>query len=90
LAIVIQGAVTVRIVIQFIAQIFALHVVRRHRSQPLPFRMWLYPLPSLVALVGWVFLLATSPLKVLALLVGVYGSGLLVYLMRDRFVRRAG
>ena len=23
---------------------------------PLPFRMWLYPLPSLVALIGWMFL----------------------------------
>jgi amino acid transporter len=90
LTIVIQGAVTVRIVIQFVAQIFALHVVHRRGVQPLPFRMWLYPLPSLVALAGWVFLLTTSPLKVLALFVGVYGSGLLVYLLRDRFVRRAG
>ena len=53
LAIVIQGAVTVRIVIQFIGQIFALHVVRREGTHPLPFRMWLYPLPSLVALIGW-------------------------------------
>ena len=60
LEIVIQGAVTVRIVIQFIGQIFALHVVRRERAHPLPFRMWLYPLPSLIALVGWIFLLSTS------------------------------
>src|SRR5262249_46154822 len=49
LAIVIQGAVTVRIVIQFVAQIFAVHVVRRRGAKPLPFRMWLYPLPSMVA-----------------------------------------
>ena len=25
-----------------------------------PFRMWLYPLPALIALVGWGFLYATS------------------------------
>src|SRR5262249_26285595 len=60
LAIVIESAVIVRIVIQFIGQIFALHVVHRERNRPLPFRMWLYPLPSLAALVGWVLLLATT------------------------------
>ena len=86
LAIVIQGAVTVRIVVQFIGQIFALHTVRRQGKHPLPFRMWWYPLPSLVALTGWVFLLATSAGYLLSLLVVVYGSGLLVYLVRDQWL----
>jgi amino acid transporter len=90
LAIVIQGAVTVRIVVQFIGQIFALHAVHRHGTQPLPFRMWLYPLPCLIALVGWVFLLVTSEYKVLQLLLVVYGSGLLVFILRDRFTKIAG
>jgi amino acid transporter len=85
LAVVIQGAVTVRIVIQFIGQIFALHVLRRSRTQRLPFRMWLYPLPSLIALTGWVFLLATSAGYLLSLLIVVYGSGLVAYILRDRF-----
>jgi amino acid transporter len=89
LAIVIQGAVTVRIVIQFIGQIFVLHVVRRERTRPLPFRMWLYPLPSLVALIGWVFLLATSERYLLSLLFIVYGSGLLAYIIRDQFTQSA-
>jgi amino acid transporter len=89
LAIVIQGAVTVRIVIQFIGQIFALHVIRRESTRPLPFRMWFYPLPSLLALVGWSFLLATSEGYLLSLLFVVYGSGLLVYILRDQFGGRA-
>jgi amino acid transporter len=88
LAIVIQGAVTVRIVIQFIGQIFAIHAVHRRGTQPLPFRMWLYPLPSLVALVGWVFLLATSAGHLLSLLFAVYGSGLFVYILRDQLAAR--
>jgi len=88
LATVISGAVTVRIVIQFIGQIFALHAVRRQGQHRLPFRMWLYPLPSLVALVGWVFLLATTHGELLSLLFVVYGSGLVVYLVRDQFVPR--
>src|SRR5262249_49944386 len=52
LQVVIDGAVVVRILVQFIGQIFALHVVRQEKKHPLPFRMWLYPLPSLLALVG--------------------------------------
>jgi hypothetical protein len=88
LAIVIQGAVTVRIVIQFIGQIFAIHVVRRRGTPRLPFRMWLYPLPSLVALIGWIFLLATTQGYLLSLLFVVYGSGLCAYIVRDQFVPR--
>lgn len=87
LQVVIDGAVTVRIVIQFMGQIFALHVVRRAGTHPLPFRMWFYPLPSLIALVGWLFLLATSDWSLLKLLAGVYASGVVVFLVRERWRR---
>jgi amino acid transporter len=90
LQLVINGAVTVRIIIQFIGQIFALHVVRRNRTHPLPFRMWLYPLPSLIALAGWIFLLATSQLKILGLLLVIYVSGFIVYILRDQLVPKHG
>jgi amino acid transporter len=88
LSVVIQGAVTVRIVVQFIGQIFAIHVVRQRGTTPLPFRMWLYPLPSLIALSGWVFLLWASSGELLGLLFVVYGSGLFVYIIRDQFISR--
>jgi amino acid transporter len=84
LAIVIQGAVTVRILIQFIGQIVALHAVRREGTHPLPFRMWLYPLPSLIALVGWSFLLAANEQRLLQLLIAVYATGLAAHLLRKR------
>jgi amino acid transporter len=89
LAIVIKGAVIVRIIVQFIGQIFALHVFRRKNKHALPFRMWLYPLPSLVALLGWTLLLATTEWYLLSLIFVVYGSGLLVYTMRERLVHQA-
>ncbi|MCC6493175.1 MAG: APC family permease [Pirellulales bacterium] len=90
LEIVIMGAVTLRILIQFIGQIFALHALRRQGTTPLPFRMWLYPLPSLVALTGWLFLLATSDAKLLIMLAVVYGAGILVYLVRRQFAPPTG
>jgi amino acid transporter len=88
LEVVVAGAVTVRIVIQFIGQIFAVHAVRRQAGRTLPFRMWLYPLPCLAALCGWVFLLATAEQRLLSLMFVVYGSGLLMYILRDQLGRR--
>jgi hypothetical protein len=52
--------------------------------------MWLYPLPSLIALAGWTFLLSTSAMDVLSLLFIVYGSGLFVYILRDQFLPQRG
>jgi APA family basic amino acid/polyamine antiporter len=44
-----------RILVQFIAQIGAVMLLRRTKpDMPRPFRIWLYPLPALVALAGGV------------------------------------
>ncbi len=77
---VISAAVTVRILIQFIMQIVALHVLRKTRPDVvMPFRMRLYPLPSLIALVGWVFVLATSSTESQLAGLVVMVSGMVVY-----------
>lgn len=81
---VVNSAVTVRILVQFIGQIVGLQVLRKTRpGVPLPFRMWLYPLPSLIALVGWVFVLSmpepTFGWWPLLLTAAVYLSGLAAY-----------
>jgi len=77
---VISAAVCVRIVVQFLGQIVALHIVRTTRTDiHLPFRMWFYPIPSLIAAVGWVFVLATADRFALLLSLGVVLSGLYVY-----------
>jgi APA family basic amino acid/polyamine antiporter len=58
---VISALLTSRILVQFIGQILALRHLRKHRQDiVLPFRMWLYPLPSIVALFGWVYIFLTS------------------------------
>ncbi|MEV4440583.1 APC family permease [Streptomyces sp. NPDC049577] len=54
LATLIQLLTTVMVLVQALAQIVAVTVLRRRQpGLPRPYRMWLYPLPSLVALVGW-------------------------------------
>ncbi len=52
---------TSRILVQFIAQ--GIGVVLLHRRFPAaqrPFRMWLYPVPVLLAMAGWVYVFVSS------------------------------
>jgi amino acid transporter len=57
---VISALLTSRILIQFMGQIAALHILRRRGDFALPFRMWLYPAPSIIAMAGWTYIFATS------------------------------
>jgi amino acid transporter len=78
---VIDMAVAVRILAQFIGQIVALHLLRTRRPDvPMPFRMRLYPLPSLIAFAGWLFVLGTSEWKILLTAIGVSIAGVPVFL----------
>jgi amino acid transporter len=61
LSMVITALVTMRILVQFIGQIGA--VMRLRKLKPdteRPFKMWLYPLPAFIALLGWIFVFLTS------------------------------
>ncbi|MER6422992.1 APC family permease [Streptomyces sp. NPDC001137] len=54
LATLIQLLTTVMVIVQALAQIVALTVLRRRQpALPRPYRMWLYPVPSIVAFAGW-------------------------------------
>lgn len=79
LQVVIETAVIVRIFVQFLGQIFGLHLLRTTRPDiKLPFRMWLYPLPSLIATLGWLFILVAK-YDYLPAALAVLGSGAVVY-----------
>src|SRR2546425_694106 len=67
LGLVIDALITTRILVQFIGQIGAVALLRKRSPEASrPYKMWLYPLPSLVALAGWIFVFATSePLVIL-------------------------
>jgi APA family basic amino acid/polyamine antiporter len=58
---VISALLTSRILVQFLGQIAALHYMRKHRADiARPFRMWLYPVPSAIAFLGWSYIFLTS------------------------------
>jgi amino acid transporter len=62
LADVIAALVVIRILVQFLAQIVGVMILRRRRPEmPRPFRMWLYPIPALAALCGFIYVLVMRP-----------------------------
>jgi amino acid transporter len=58
LADLIAALVVIRIMLQFLVQAAGLLLLRAMRPDfPRPFRMWLYPLPALLAMAGFLFVL---------------------------------
>jgi APA family basic amino acid/polyamine antiporter len=77
---VVSAMLTGRILIQFIAQIFAVHYLRKHRPDiERPFKTWLYPLPNAIALLGWTYIFLTSGLAFILFGVLTLAAGVLVF-----------
>jgi amino acid transporter len=85
LADVIAALVVIRITLQFLVQAVGLIILRIRRPDlPRPFRMWLYPVPALLASCGFVYVLIyrTHSLKQINYALVVLISGVLLYLAR--------
>ena len=79
---VIDALIVTRILVQFMGQVFGLILLRRRSpDMPRPYRMWLYPLPALVALLGWIFVFATTQLRVIVFGVSVLALGCVAFLL---------
>ena len=81
----IAALVVIRIILQFIVQAVGLIVLRVRRPDlPRPFRMWLYPLPALVAIAGFLFILFNreNALKEVRYAVVILVAGLALYMIR--------
>jgi amino acid transporter len=87
LADVIAALVVIRILVQFLAQIVGVIVLRVRRPDlPRPFRMWLYPLPALIALGGFLYVLIERKnfLKEIRYAAVLVVAGLIIYFVRAR------
>ena len=96
----IAALIVIQTVLQFMAQCVAVMLLRRtNRQQPANdsgrvegvahrlFRMPLYPLPALVALLGWAYIVATSHVRQILFAVALGVAGILVFLFRARSQR---
>jgi amino acid transporter len=81
---VLQAILSIRAIIPFMAQIVGAVILRvREPNRPRPFRMWLYPLPAIVAVGLWGYIIS-SPQKGLRP-GGLYviAAGLIFYALRE-------
>jgi amino acid transporter len=84
---VIDALLASRILIQFVGQIATVIYLRANlpRSSR-PYRMPLYPLPALVALAGWLFVLSTTKPLALSYGIGSLAAGVAAFFVWDRAV----
>ncbi|HWD92969.1 MAG TPA: APC family permease [Verrucomicrobiae bacterium] len=88
LGIVITALVTMRILVQFIGQIGAVMRLRKLKpDRERPFKMWLYPLPALLALVGWIFVFLTSGKQPVLYSLAALGLGIGAFLIWSKIRR---
>ncbi len=87
---IITALILVRVLVMFVGQIIGLLMLRKfHPEAPRPFRMWLYPLPALVAMGGWLAIFGIQALqpdgwKYMLYIALVLASGVALYLLVAR------
>jgi amino acid transporter len=82
---VVTALVVIRILLQFLAQTIGIIVLRTTRPDfPRPFRMWLYPVPALLAFFGYVYTVIMRPKSIqsIGLAAVVIVIGTILFLMR--------
>lgn len=84
----VSALMIIQIVFQFIPQVFAVFAIRLYRKEiHRPYRMWLYPVPAIIALVGWIYVAATPDQRqYLGTAFLLLFAGLAAYLLRAKAV----
>jgi amino acid transporter len=87
---VISALLTSRILVQFVSQIATVFLLRASPEgrRRLVFRMPWFPIPAVLALVGWLFVFGTSEWIVLAYGLGTLQLGMEAFALWDRLVDR--
>jgi APA family basic amino acid/polyamine antiporter len=87
---IITALILARILVVFCGQIVGLFLLRKYRREvPRPFKMWLYPVPAVVALVGWLYAFASPAAqaggwKYMLYAFGTIAAGLVAYFILAR------
>jgi len=77
---VITAIITMRIIVQFVGQ--SIGVLYWHRTKPKderPYKMWLFPLPAVVGIIIWLFILFTSQWIYIVGAATIILAGVLIY-----------
>jgi amino acid transporter len=80
---VIGSLIATRVLIQYLPQTIGFFLLRRRSPDlPRPFRMWFYPVPGIISLCGWIYVLSTAARRSLIFAFAVAAVGSLAYFSR--------
>ncbi len=80
---VIGSLIATRVLIQYLPQTIGFFLLRARKPEmPRPFRMWFYPLPGIISLIGWAYVLGTASVRSLIFAFGVLAVGTAAYMAR--------
>jgi amino acid transporter len=83
---VISAILAMRIIIQFIGQAVGIMILRRKKpSSFFPFKMWLYPLPALIAIIMWIGLFFSTGMYFAIGGIVVISIGAVVFFIRSYY-----
>jgi hypothetical protein len=80
----IKVLIVVQALFQFAAQCIAVELVRRHRPKADYYHMPLYPLPALIALLGWLYIAVSSGMHYMLIGLGMVAAGFGAYLIKAK------
>ena len=82
---IISALIALTIWVQFIGQIAALTILRK--KQPglkRPYKQWLYPVPSIIALAGWIYIFQGAGWSAIRIMLAWTGLGVVAFLIWAR------
>ena len=84
---VISAILAMRILIQFIGQGVGLMLLKKRKEIKFPYKMPLYPLPVLIAMAMWLFVLLSTGWNLVQLAVEIILLGLLTFLIKAKLTK---
>ncbi len=84
----IKSIITMRVFTQFTAQAVGLMILRRRIGQDaMPWRMWLYPMPALLAIIAWLWVFSSVPSQKQVVGIVAPAIGTIAFLLLARYRR---
>ncbi|MGH9433049.1 MAG: APC family permease [Terriglobia bacterium] len=82
---VIGSLIATRVLIQYLPQTIGFFMLRKRApDMPRPFRMWFYPIPGIISVFGWIYVLSTVAPRSLIFAFSVFLAGSVAYGIRAR------
>jgi fructoselysine transporter len=93
----IRAILAMRCLVQFVAQALGLLLLHRRwrdgrdldeNQRRWPFRMWMYPVPVLIAISGWMAIFVSTGRKPMVASLAAAAAGIVIFLARARYLRQ--